>query len=79
MLRTRLRRSTGTTGLTMTVTHGLGVVPDFWAIQPLNLRGQGRTYVLPGTIATNIMHIRNAIQSTVSVDVFVIGYQGRLY
>jgi len=79
MLRTRVRRCTASTGVTLTVTHGLGVVPDFWAIQQLNLRGLGCTYVLPGSIGTTRMHIRNALQTTVSVDVFVIGYQGRLY
>jgi hypothetical protein len=79
MLRTRVQRTTASTGVQLTVTHGLGAVPDLWSIEPVSDRGVGRTYVAPGTALTNTIAIRNSISTTVTVDVFVINYQGRLY
>jgi hypothetical protein len=79
MLRTRVRRTTASTGVTLTVTHGLGAVPDLWSIEPLSDRGVGRTYVVPATVLTNLINIVNSISTTVTVDVFCINWQGRLY
>lgn len=79
MLRTRVRRTTASTAVTLTVTHGLGAVPDQWIIEPLSDRGVGRTYVVPGTVLTNLINIVNSISTTVTVDVFCINYNGRLY
>ena len=79
MLRTVVQRATGSTGVTLAVTHGLGAVPDIWAIEPVSDVSQGRTYVVPATVLTNTINIVNSIVSTATVDVFVINYQGRLY
>ena len=79
MLRTRVRRATGTTGATLTVTHALGAVPDFYKAVPCSARNVGRTYIPVGTVLTNIISIHNDLQTTVTVDVFCWVWQGRLY
>jgi len=80
MLRTRVQRATdANTGVTLTVTHGLGAVPDHWNIEPINDRSFGRTYVVPATNLTNTIDIVNSLVSNATVDVFVWSYQGRLY
>lgn len=79
MLRARTRRTTGSTGVTLTVTHGLGAVPDLWAIEPVSARPLGRQYVVPGTVLTNIINVVCSIETTCTLDVFTINYQGRLY
>ena len=79
MLRARTRRATASTGVTLTVTHGLGAVPDFWSIAAVSGVGLGRTYVVPATPLTNTIDIVNSVESTVTLDVFTINYQGRLY
>ena len=79
MLRARTRRTTDSTGVNLSVTHGLGAVPDFWAVEDVGPRGVGQTFFVPGTILTNVLNINNALESTCTVDVFTINYQGRLY
>ena len=79
MLRTRVQRTTGTTGAVLSVTHALGAVPDLWALEPVSGRSLNRTYVTPGTPLTNMICIQNDIQTTCTMDVFVWSYQGRLY
>jgi hypothetical protein len=79
MLRTRVRRTTASTGVTLTVTHGLGAVPDIWTLEPVSARSLNRTRVVPATVLTNLINIVNSIQTTCTMDVFVWNYQGRLY
>jgi len=79
MLRARTRRATASTGVTLTVTHGLGAVPDFWSIAAVSGRNVGRAYVVPATVLTNTIDVVNSVQTTVTLDVFTINYQGRLY
>jgi len=80
MLRTRVRRLTQTvTGTAMTVTHGLGAVPEVWHLEPTSDKGLGRCYVVPGTVLTNTINIMCSVESAVTVDVFCQNYQGRLY
>jgi len=77
MLRARIRRATGTTGLRMSVTHGLGTTADaVWWV--------GRNRRTPGTYLVasanpNIVHVVNSLNSTATLDVFVWVWQGRLY
>jgi len=78
MLRARTRRTTGSSSVTLSVTHGLGAVPDLWLIEPVSDVSQGLAYVLPGTVATNVLHLTVPI-SVATLDVFTINYQGRLY
>jgi len=79
MLRTRVRRATASTGVTLTVTHSLGAVPDIWSLEPVSARSLNRSRVVPGTVLTNLINIVNSIQTTCTMDVFVWNYQGRLY
>jgi hypothetical protein len=79
MLRTRTLRTTGGTNINFTVTHGLGAVPEFWALECVSGRGMGRTFVVPGTVNTISLQLRNSLMSTVTIDVFCVNYAGRLY
>jgi len=79
MLRSRNRVRTASTGVSLTVTHGLGVVPDLYLITPLSARNLGCTYVRAASVLTNTIDICNSVQTTVTVDVFCWAYQGRLY
>jgi len=79
MLRTRVRRRTASTGVSLSVTHALGAIPDYYKIVPCSARNVGRTHVVIGTVLTNTIHICNSVQTTVTVDVFCWVYQGRLY
>lgn len=80
MLRAHLTRTTGAnTNVSITVTHALGAVPDFWHLESRADRGMGQNYVMPGTVATNTIQCRNALVSLASMDIWVINYQGRLY
>jgi hypothetical protein len=82
MLRTRVQRThnPATTGVALTVTHGLGVTLDMWWIVPISGRGQGRTYrpaaILPGP---QTITLTNSRETNVTVDVFCLVFQGRLY
>lgn len=79
MLFRRVRRTTASTGVGLTVTHALRCVPDYWSIAQLSDRGLGRCYVVPNTVLTNTITIRCSIQTTVTVDVFVMAFKGELY
>ena len=79
MLRARTQRTTDSTGVILTVTHALGAVPDIWMIEPVSDRSLGRAYVVAGTVLTNIINVVCSIESTCTLDVFTINYQGRLY
>jgi len=78
MLRSHNVVCTGSTGVSLTVTHGLGVVPDRWFHASRNLRCRG-TYYLAAAVLTNVLTVVNSLESTVSLDVFCWVYQGRLY
>jgi len=79
MLRARTQRTTGSTGVTLTVTHGMGAVPDYWNVEPVSDRSQGRAYIVPATYLTNTIDVVCSIESTCTLDVFTVTYQGRLY
>ena len=82
MLRTRLRRSlnNATTGVRLTVTHGLGAVPEAWWWVNRNNRGLGSTY-LRAVDVPNATHmwLINSLGTHVTIDIFAIAYQARLY
>jgi hypothetical protein len=77
MLRARVRRCTGTTGLQMSVTHGLGTTADvvWWVGRN---RWQPGTYLVQNTGA-NTVHVVNSLNSNATLDVFCWVWQGRLY
>lgn len=79
MLRTRVQRTTASTGVNLSVTHALGAVPDLWTQEPVSARALGATFFVPATVLTNMLCINNPMQTTVTTDVFVWSYQGRLY
>ena len=79
MLRRRLRRTTASTGVALTVTHGLGVIPSIYFYTPLSDRGVGRTYLPPANILTNTLVVVNSVQTTVTLDIFVLSFKGELY
>ena len=79
MLVRRIRRTTASTGVTLTVTHGLRDTPDAWWIAPCSDRALGRTRVVPGSPLTNTINIVNSIATTATVDVFVMSLKGELY
>jgi len=80
MLRTRVRRTTASTGVALTITHGLGTTLDIWWWVPCSARARGGTYrpaaQVPGPQTITLVNNR---QTTVTLDVFCIVYQGRLY
>lgn len=79
MLRARTRATTASTGVNLSVSHGLGTVPDLWSIAPMSARDLGRTIVVAGAVGANRICINNPRQTTVTVDVFTWVWQGRLY
>jgi len=79
MLRSILRRTTASTGVTLSVTHALGTIPDVVTFTPTSGLGQDRTYMAPGARSAAVVHVVNSIESTVTVDVTCLAYQGRLY
>jgi len=79
MLRARNLVCTGSTGVNLTVTHGLGQIPDAWWFVNNIARGAGTVHLIVGSVLTNILTIASSLQSTVSVNVFTIFYNGRLY
>jgi len=83
MLRTRVQRATGNTGVLLTVTHGLGASIEFWAICPVSNRFAGTTqsfYTPAANLPTaNVLFVVHSLASVVTLDVVCIAYQGRLY
>lgn len=80
MLRTRVRRRTGSSGVVLTVTHGLGTTLDFWAIVPRSNRALAPIMaVASGAPTANVIYVADTLATTVTLDVFCIAYQGRLY
>lgn len=79
MLFRRVQRTTGSTGVALTVTHALRIPPEAWWVEPCSDRSLGRTIVVPNTALTNTINIRNSIQTTCTVDVFVMSLRGELY
>ena len=79
MLRARNRGTTGSTGVALTLTHALGTIPDVVTFTPTSGLGQDRTYMAPGARSAAVVHVVNSIESTVTVDVTCLAYQGRLY
>jgi len=80
MLRARVQRSTGSTGVALTVTHGLGAIPELWWWTNVSNRGLGTTYrpaaVMP---TTNHIFLVNSTQTSVTLDVFCIAQGGMVY
>jgi hypothetical protein len=79
MLWRRVRRTTASTGVALTVTHALGVIPEVWMLEPCSDRGLGRSLVVPGTLTATTLIVRNSIGITVTLDVFVFTFKGELY
>jgi len=80
MLRASVFRSTGSTGVTLSVTHALGAVPDAYWVSARNNHSWGTYFISVATaMLTNTLHVCNSINSDASIDVFVLNYQGRLY
>jgi hypothetical protein len=84
MLRIRVQRRTGavTNGIS-TITHGLGVTLDFWAICPTSNRGFSvaggwRRWAANYPNGTHLW-VANAVQTHCTADFMCIAYQGRLY
>jgi hypothetical protein len=79
MLRIRVRRTTGSTGVDLTVTHGLGTTLDWWAFVPVSGRAiapNRPAAIMPGA---NVITLEDSLATTVTLDVMCIAYQGRLY
>lgn len=79
MLRIVVTRTTGSTGVTLTVTHGLGTTLDFWAIAPRNLRAYAPGRPAANYPTANVIFVTDWMQTTVTMDVLCVAYQGRLY
>ena len=79
MLRTVVTRMNITTGLTLTVTHGLGVTLDFWAITPRNLRSRWPGRPVANYPTANVIFVTDFGNSRVTMNVLCVAYQGRLY
>jgi len=76
--RNRVTCNPATTGVSLTVTHGLGTTVDACWLVACSDRGLGRTYLVNRTGA-NTVRVCNSVGTTVTVDVFSWVYQGRLY
>jgi hypothetical protein len=80
MLRTRVRRAIGPTGVAVQITHGLGTTLDMWWWVACSARGRGATYRPVATFPTaTVITLVNSIQTNVTLDVFCLVFQGRLY
>lgn len=77
--RNRVTLNPANTGTVLTVTHGLGTTVDAWWFVACSDRGQGRTYLFADPNAANTIRVCNSYQTNVTVDVFTLVYQGRLY
>jgi hypothetical protein len=78
--RNRVTLNPATTGVDLTVTHGLGTTADMWWIVPCSTRAQGRTYVpAAAALTANTITVCNSVQTNATVDVFTLVFQGRLY
>lgn len=80
MLRTRVQRRTASTGVALTVTHGLAGTLDFWALMPVSNRAIAPFMALAtGAPTNNVIYVGDGLATTVTLDVICIAYQGRLY
>jgi len=82
MLRTTIRRHTGTVGGSVSITHGFGITADFWAIQKFGAIGairQGNATRVTNSTGANAVRAINTLQTNCTVDVVMLVYQGRLY
>jgi len=83
MLRAVVQRTTGSTGVELTVTHGLAQVPDAWNV--VHNSDTGKATATYGTrmplasVLTNTVGVINSIQTNCTVTVTCIFYNGRLY
>jgi len=75
----RVLLNPATTGVTLTVTHALGTVPDVVFFTPLSNIGQGRTYAPLAGRTADTLTVINSLETNVTVDVYSWAYQGRLY
>ena len=80
MLRARVQTRTGSTGVVLSVPHTLGARPDAWWFVHRSNRGVGRTYIpIANTVSTTHISVCNSLQTNVTLDIFTLAYQGRLY
>jgi len=80
MLCSRVQRRTGSTGVVLTVTHGLGAIPDAWSWTHVSNRGVGRTY-RPAALmpTTNHIFLVNSVDTLCTLDVFTMAQGGLVY
>ena len=82
MLRTTIRRTTGTINASHAFTHGLGTTLDFWAISAFGAVGAFRpgyrTFVTAAN-STTVIRARNTAITAATIDIVCIVYQGHLY
>jgi hypothetical protein len=80
MLRTVVTRTTAAvTAQRLTVTHGLGVTLDFWAITPRNARSRAPGRPVAYYPTANVIFVCDFINTRVTLNVTCVAYQGRLY
>ena len=79
MLRRIVRRRTPATSVSLTVTHGLGVVPEIYGYTPVTARFTGRAFIVAGSVLTNVLRVRSPVVSQLTLDIWVMSFQGELY
>jgi len=79
VLRTTVQRTTASTGVELTVTHGLAQVPDYFFAVNVSARGVRDPHFPPASVLTNTVGVVNALQTTVTLNVSCVFWNGRLY
>lgn len=72
--------------ISLTVTHGLGQIPDAWnvthqsaAAGTVGNTAAGQTYIPAASVLTNALTAYNSHSSAVTVVILTVFYNGRLY
>ena len=81
MLRSHNVVTFNTASISLTVTHGLGQVPDAWDIQhrTSGTGTAGHCWIPAASVLTNALTAYHSQGSALTVDVWCIFYDGRLY
>ena len=79
MLRRIVRRRSPTQSISFNVTHGLGVVPELYGYTPVTIRYNGRAFIVAGSVLTNTLRVRCPAISGLTLDIWVMSFQGDLY
>lgn len=80
MLRAATVRTYNTASISFTITHNLGQIPDaYWLVHSAASPAVGHDYIPVAGVLTNAMTIYNSQASAVTVTLFTIFYNGRLY